>query len=67
MWHNKLEEWNEQYRGNTNKYWNKVMDHWLSGEGSCDYPATWEGLYVVLNEVGLGQVARELKTAVVGQ
>ena len=43
------------------------MEHWLSQDGSRDYPATWEGLYTLLNDVGFGTVAEKLKTAVTRQ
>ena len=43
------------------------MDDWLTRGGSRDYPATWEGLYSLLNDLGYGNVAVKLKNAVVGQ
>ena len=41
----------------------QVMDHWLTRGGSHDYPATWEGLYSLLNDLGYGNVAVKLKNA----
>ena len=29
---NQLDEWEEQYRGNASKCWNRVMEYWLSQE-----------------------------------
>ena len=40
-----------------------VLSHWLD-HPPCDYPATWEGLYELLDDSELGQVATELKQAV---
>ena len=45
----------------------QVMDDWLTRGGSRDYPATWEGLYSLLNDLGYGNVAVKLKKAVLGQ
>ena len=40
-----------------------VFSHWLDHPPS-DYPVTWKGLYELLNDCDLGQVATELKDAV---
>ena len=40
-----------------------VLSHWLD-HPPCHYPATWEGLYELLDESELGQAAVELKQAV---
>ena len=40
-----------------------VLSHWLD-HPPRHYPATWEGLYELLNDSELGQVATELKQAV---
>ena len=45
----------------------QVMDDWLTRGGSRDYPATWEGLYSLLNDLGYGNVAVKLEKAVSGQ
>ena len=45
----------------------QVMDDWLTRVGSHDYPATWEGLYSLLNDLGYGNVAVKLEKAVSGQ
>ena len=40
-----------------------VLSHWLD-HPPRHYPATWEGLYKLLDHSELGQVATELKQAV---
>ena len=40
-----------------------VLSHWLD-HPPRNYPATWEGLYELLDDSELGQVATELKIAV---
>ena len=40
-----------------------VLSHWLD-HPPRHYPATWEGLYELLDDSELGQVAIELKEAV---
>ena len=40
-----------------------VLSHWLD-QSPRRYPATWEGLYELLDDSKLGQVAIELKQAV---
>ena len=40
-----------------------VLSHWMNNPPS-QYPATWEGLYELLRDVELGQVATDLKQAV---
>jgi hypothetical protein len=40
-----------------------VLSHWMD-HPPHHYPATWEGLYELLNDSELGQVATELKQAV---
>ena len=40
-----------------------VLSHWLD-HPPRHYPATWEGLYELLDDSELGQVATELKQAV---
>ena len=40
-----------------------VLSHWLD-HPPHDYPATWEGLYELLDDSELGQVVTELKQAV---
>ena len=40
-----------------------VLSHWLDNPPH-NYPTTWEGLYVLLGDSELGQVATDLKQAV---
>ena len=40
-----------------------VISHWLD-QSSRRYPATWEGLYELLDDSELGQAATELRQAV---
>ena len=40
-----------------------MLSYWLDNPPS-DYPATWEGLYRLLNASEFSQVATELKEAV---
>ena len=50
------------YSRNAKRCWCKVMEQWL-GEGSTsEYPTTWKGLMVVLEDVEYTSVARELET-----
>ena len=61
---NQLDGWESEYRGAVSRCWNKVMEHWLDEGGVTeDYPATWEGLYTLLEDVQCTQVAEELKNA----
>ena len=60
---NELEAWEADLRGQTERCWRKVMQHWLDG-GTNDYPSTWEGLYEMLTDQGYAEVAKGLKTAV---
>ena len=59
-----LDSWDEQYRGNASTCWNKLMEHWLNGEGSRDYPPTWEGLYTLLQDGECANFAIALRKAV---
>lgn len=38
--------------------------YWLNGGGKDDYPATWEDLYILLDDAELTEIARKLKDAV---
>ena len=62
---NQLDVLADQYRGDSNMCWAKVMECWLSG--SCkrdDYPVTWEGVYTLLNDAEYSVIAEELRMAV---
>ena len=58
---NQLEGWKVEFLGDAAKCWVKVMEHWLSGGGLPDYPATWDGLYLLLEDVECTEVAEKLK------
>ena len=65
-----LDVWDSQYRGDAAQCCEKVMQRWLEGgsegeeEEEEDYPATWEGLYTLLDDAELTEVAVKLKEAV---
>ena len=40
------------------------MEHWLSGGGMPDYPATWEGLYNLLVDANFPVAAADMKRIV---
>jgi hypothetical protein len=60
---NRLESWRHQYLGDPTKCFLKVMEHWFA-TGSDEYPTTWEGMYELLEDTKLFQVARDLREAV---
>ena len=55
-----LEVWAKEK--DTNGCCSAVLNHWLSHPPS-DYPATWDGLLELLDDIELSNVAAELKTA----
>ena len=60
---NMLDGWDSQNRGKAEDCWVRVMQHWMD-RGSKVYPATWQGLYDLVEDVGYPAVAKELKEAV---
>ena len=56
-----LEVWAREK--NANECCEAVLSHWLD-HPPHHYPATWDGLYELLDDSELGQVATELKQAV---
>ena len=44
--------------------WNYIMERWLSDGGTYKYPATWNGLYTLLEDVSCAVIADELKNVV---
>ena len=62
---NQLEKWEDQYRGDANMCWARVMEEWLN-QCSEDYPASWEGLYTLMDDAEFSQVTEELRKAVDG-
>ena len=61
---NMLDMWRMEYPDNPARCWMKVMQHWLTGGDTPDYPATWDGLYELLEDVEYFDVARQLREAV---
>lgn len=61
---NQLTAWESQYRGNVRMCWTRVMEQWLKGDND-DYPATWKGLYSILNDIEFSTVSAELEEAVI--
>ena len=60
---NCLEAWERQHHEDASRCWLEVMKCWLNMAGSRHYPATWEGLYQLLMDVGYKKVAKDLSTA----
>ncbi len=65
---NQLDGWKMESLGTVATCWNKVMAFWLEegggGGGAQDYPATWEGLYSLLEDLNLREIAKELEMKV---
>ena len=61
---NLLKGWHKKHHGNAIQIWKEVMEHWLCSGGTQDYPATWEGLYSLLDDLRLSTVTAELRLAV---
>ena len=61
---NQLDAWEHQYLGDVLRCWTRVMESWLKMENS-DYPATWEGLYSLLEDVELSAISEDLRQAVI--
>ena len=59
----KLEGWDNELRGKVDRCWCNVVSMWLDNGGTDEYPATWRGLLLVLEDVQLYATARELKKA----
>ena len=60
---NELDSWEHQLQSSSS-CWNKVIDHWLAGGGTAEYPATWEGLYTLLEDAECSQAAKDMEAAV---
>ena len=61
---NMLDAWRDECLNNSARCWCKVMHHWLTGGDTPDYPATWDGLYEMLEDVEYSEEARQLREAV---
>lgn len=58
-----MDSFDEKARGSSDWCWENVMDKWLVNAPK-EYPAEWEGLYQLLENVGLGEVAIQMWEAV---
>ena len=58
-----LDGFSTSAQGNNDLCWESVMDRWLSNAPK-EYPADWEGLYELLEDMMLGEVAQQLREAV---
>jgi hypothetical protein len=58
---NELEGWKEECHWKAERCWEKVMGAWLNDAGTNAYPATWEGVVRVLEDIKFIEVARELE------
>ncbi len=61
---NQLTVWKKECPGDIAACWQRVMEHWITGQGSPDYPVTWEGLFTLLEDLGCQAIAQELRSAV---
>lgn len=59
-----LDGFHIQYSHIASQCWCRVITDWLDNSGTCDYPATWEGLFELLQDVDKYEVAVELENAV---
>ena len=55
-----LEAWGIKYREDPLKCIKPVLSHWLSNPTE-DYPATWEGLYQLLEDIEYSEIAKQLR------
>ena len=60
---NQLEGWEKQCLLDADRCWCKVMSHWLKEDGTPDYPATWKGVFCLLEDVECLPVAWDLQKA----
>lgn len=61
-----LSGWKQECQGKADSCWNKVMAYWIHN-GSDYYPATWDGLFVLLRDSKRSTIAEELKRVVYGK
>ncbi len=59
-----LQSCKTQHLGDSKLIWKEVMQCWLTDDGTHKYPATWEGLYSLLDDLQLGQISAQLRKAV---
>lgn len=43
--------------------WCRVITDWLDNDGTANYPASWQGLFTLLRDIGKYGVAKELESA----
>ena len=65
MTQNELDGLGKQKGQDSDECWTAVMGKWLQGQGSSDYPVTWEGLYTLLDDIGVSEITAGLKKAVI--
>ena len=58
-----LKGWERQYHYDATRCWREVMMYWIKVGGTPDYPVKWEGLDELLKDVQCGEVAKDLKKA----
>ena len=58
---NELDAIEEECFRRCDRCWYKVMDQWLNGGGTAEYPITWKGVIKVLEDVRCDTVAKQLK------
>lgn len=61
---NQLDEIEHKAQQSATECWEKVMQKWLDGQGADSYPVCWGGLYNILDDLKMTQVAIELRNAV---
>ena len=61
---NQMAVWRRECLGEIGPCWKRVVDHWLTTGGTQDYPATWEGLYKLLEDIDCAAIAERLKNVV---
>ena len=58
-----LESWGTKYREDSLQCIKRVLSHWLD-HPTEEYPASWEGLYRLLEDIECSDVAKTLKQCV---
>lgn len=58
---NEMDALEEECSRKSEQCWIKVMSEWLDEEGTEEYPATWEGILLVLEDVELSTIAKQLR------
>lgn len=62
----KYDGWVREKQGAQREVCHDVFQHWLNS-GTGPYTTTWRGLIKVLEDVELGEVAKQLKTALLSK